>query len=256
MVFQNVYLFHDTVRTNILFGRPDATEAEMIEAAKKAHCHDFIIALPQGYDTVIGEGGGTLSGGEKLRISIARAILYFVTGQFTVLLLITFAVACILSEVYRAITKYDNRFIHMAISFILFCYGMLGSPIDIWVYKDSFLSQIQLNSMSAEYVESLSGLIYVPMLITLCVSPIVGGTIGALIAKGLFRKHFRKTGMGQKKLLILDEPTSGLDFRHMCQVTERMKQLAQKGYILFVVAHDYEFLNRACNGYIQIEKQG
>ena len=75
MVFQNVYLFHDTVRANILFGRPDATEAEMIEAAKKARCHDFIMALPQGYDTVIGEGGGTLSGGEKQRISIARAIL-------------------------------------------------------------------------------------------------------------------------------------------------------------------------------------
>ena len=75
MVFQNVYLFHDTVRANILFGRPDATEAEMIEAAKKARCHDFITALPQGYDTVIGEGGGTLSGGEKQRLSIARAIL-------------------------------------------------------------------------------------------------------------------------------------------------------------------------------------
>ena len=75
MVFQNVYLFHDTIRANILFGRPDATEAEMIEAAKKARCHDFIMALPNGYDTVVGEGGGTLSGGEKQRISIARAIL-------------------------------------------------------------------------------------------------------------------------------------------------------------------------------------
>ena len=75
MVFQNVYLFHDTVRANILFGRPDATEDEMIEAAKKARCHDFIMALPDGYDTVVGEGGGTLSGGEKQRISIARAIL-------------------------------------------------------------------------------------------------------------------------------------------------------------------------------------
>ena len=75
MVFQNVYLFHDTIRANILFGRPDATEAEMIAAAKKARCHDFIMALPNGYDTVVGEGGGTLSGGEKQRISIARAIL-------------------------------------------------------------------------------------------------------------------------------------------------------------------------------------
>lgn len=75
MVFQNVYLFHDTIRNNLCFGKPDATEAEMIEAAKKARCHDFIMALPDGYDTVIGEGGGTLSGGEKQRISIARAIL-------------------------------------------------------------------------------------------------------------------------------------------------------------------------------------
>ena len=75
MVFQNVYLFHDTIRNNICFGKPDATEDEMICAAKKACCHDFIMSLKDGYDTVIGEGGGTLSGGEKQRISIARAIL-------------------------------------------------------------------------------------------------------------------------------------------------------------------------------------
>lgn len=75
MVFQNVYLFNDTIRANILFGKPGATEEEMIAAAKKARCHDFIAALPNGYDTVVGEGGGTLSGGEKQRISIARAIL-------------------------------------------------------------------------------------------------------------------------------------------------------------------------------------
>ena len=75
MVFQNVYFFHDTVRANLCFGRPDATEEEMIAAAKKARCHDFIRKLPQGYNTVIGEGGGTLSGGERQRISIARAIL-------------------------------------------------------------------------------------------------------------------------------------------------------------------------------------
>lgn len=75
MVFQNVYLFHDTIRSNISFGNPDATEAEIISAAKAARCHDFIMALPNGYDTTVGEGGSTLSGGEKQRISIARAML-------------------------------------------------------------------------------------------------------------------------------------------------------------------------------------
>lgn len=75
MVFQNVYLFHDTIENNIKFGCPDATHEQVVEAAKKACCHDFISALPQGYDTVIGEGGSTLSGGEKQQISIARAML-------------------------------------------------------------------------------------------------------------------------------------------------------------------------------------
>ena len=75
MVFQKVYLFHDTIGNNIRFGNPGATREEIIEAAKKARCHDFIMALPDGYETVIGEGGSTLSGGEKQRISIARAIL-------------------------------------------------------------------------------------------------------------------------------------------------------------------------------------
>ena len=75
MVFQSVYLFEDTIENNIKFGVPSATREEVIEAAKKAMCHDFIEALPNGYDTLIGEGGATLSGGEKQRISIARAML-------------------------------------------------------------------------------------------------------------------------------------------------------------------------------------
>ena len=75
MVFQDVYLFQDTVRNNIRFGKAGATDDEIIVAAQKACCHDFIMQLPQGYDTMIGEGGCTLSGGEKQRISIARAVL-------------------------------------------------------------------------------------------------------------------------------------------------------------------------------------
>ena len=75
MVFQKVYLFNDTIKNNILFGNPNASDNEVIDAAIKAHCHEFISKLPNGYDTIIGDGGATLSGGEKQRISIARAIL-------------------------------------------------------------------------------------------------------------------------------------------------------------------------------------
>ena len=75
IVFQNVYLFRDTVENNIRFGKPTATHEEVVAAAREACCHDFIEALPEGYDTVIGDGGASLSGGERQRISIARAIL-------------------------------------------------------------------------------------------------------------------------------------------------------------------------------------
>lgn len=75
MVFQNVYLFDDTIENNIKFGKPDATHEEVVEAAKRACCDDFIEALPDGYNTRIGEGGSALSGGEKQRLSIARAML-------------------------------------------------------------------------------------------------------------------------------------------------------------------------------------
>ena len=75
LVFQNVYLFNDTVENNIRFGRPDASRDEVVAAARRARCHDFIERLPQGYDTVLEEGGADLSGGERQRISIARAIM-------------------------------------------------------------------------------------------------------------------------------------------------------------------------------------
>ncbi len=75
MVFQRVYLFQDTIYNNIIMGRPDAGREEVLEAAKKARCYDFIMALPEGFDTVVGEGGASLSGGEQQRVSIARCIL-------------------------------------------------------------------------------------------------------------------------------------------------------------------------------------
>lgn len=88
MVFQRVYLFQDTIYNNISMGRPDATREEVIEAAKKARCYDFIMELPDGFDTMVGEGGESLSGGEKQRISIARCILkdapIVVLGRFPV----------------------------------------------------------------------------------------------------------------------------------------------------------------------------
>ena len=75
MVFQDVYLFNDTLEANIAFGTSGATHEQVVEAAKRARCHDFISALPNGYDTIVGEGGASLSGGERQRISIARALL-------------------------------------------------------------------------------------------------------------------------------------------------------------------------------------
>ncbi len=75
LVFQDVYLFQDTIENNIRFANPKATHEEVIEAAKKARCHNFIMELPDGYNTMVGEGGSSLSGGEKQRISIARALL-------------------------------------------------------------------------------------------------------------------------------------------------------------------------------------
>ena len=75
MVMQNAYLFRGTIRDNLCFGNESITEEQMIKACKQARCHDFISALPEGYDTIVGEGGATLSGGERQRISLARSFL-------------------------------------------------------------------------------------------------------------------------------------------------------------------------------------
>ena len=132
--------------------------------------------------------------GAVLIMGLITAFLYFVTGQFTVLILITMLIACVLSEVYRYITKYNLKFSNLAVAFILFGYGMAGSPLALFVYRESFLAQIS-ETMSQEYVAAISSYITTPMLILLLVSPIAGGFLGALIAKGLFKKHFKKAGI-------------------------------------------------------------
>ena len=132
--------------------------------------------------------------GAVLIMGLITAFLYFVTGQFTVLILITMLIACVLSEAYRYITKYNLKFSNLALAFILFGYGMTGSPLALFVYRESFLAQIS-ETMSQEYVVAISSYITTPMLILLLVSPIAGGFFGALIAGGIFKKHFKKVGI-------------------------------------------------------------
>ena len=132
--------------------------------------------------------------GAVLIMGFITAFLYFITGQFTVLILITMLIACVLSETYRYITKYALKFRNLVVAFILFSYGMVGSPLALFVYRESFLAQIS-ETMSRKYVAAISSYITTSMLILLLVSPIVGGLLGALIAKGIFKKHFKKAGI-------------------------------------------------------------
>ena len=132
--------------------------------------------------------------GAVIILGIITAFLYFVTGQFTVLILITMLIACVVSEAYRYITKYNLKFSNLMVAFILFSYGMAGSPLALFVYRESFLAQIG-ETMSQEYVAAISSYITTPMLILLLVSPIAGGFFGALIAGGIFKKHFKKAGI-------------------------------------------------------------
>ena len=132
--------------------------------------------------------------GAVLIMGFITVFLYFATGQFTVLLLITMLLACVLSEGYRYITKYVLKFRNLAVTFIFFSYGMVGSPLALFVYRESFLAQIS-ETMSSKYVAAISSYITTPMLILLLISPIAGGFLGALIAKGIFKKHFKKAGI-------------------------------------------------------------
>ena len=132
--------------------------------------------------------------GAVIIMGLITAFLYFVTGQFTVLILLTMLIACAVSEAYRHITKYNLKFSNLMVAFILFSYGMAGSPLALFVYRESFLAQIG-ETMSQEYVAAISSYITTPMLILLLVYPIAGGFFGALIAGGIFKKHFKKAGI-------------------------------------------------------------
>ena len=154
MVFQSVYLFADTIENNIKFGCPDATHEQVVEAAKKACCHDFISALPDGYDTVIGEGGGTLSGGEKQRISIARAML-----KDAPIIILDEATSSVdpenEDELQRAIealthdkTMLKEGFYHRPLTVI--------RPIDI----ENFLKGMRRDGRSDSYISKARGMLY------------------------------------------------------------------------------------------------
>ncbi|MDO4344460.1 MAG: MptD family putative ECF transporter S component [Eubacteriales bacterium] len=118
-------------------------------------------------------------------------LIYFATGQFTLVILISMASAYILAEIIRSITKY-NSFKGNSIAYVIYSLGMVGSPLSIWLFREDFLAQITEQGMSADYVSAVEAISSNSMLIVLFVAPIIGGIIGAWIAKGLFKKHFVK----------------------------------------------------------------
>lgn len=134
--------------------------------------------------------------GAVFLMGLITALIYFATGQFTLVILISMASTCILAEVVRAVTKY-NSFKGNSIAYMIFSLGMVGSPLPIWLFKDNFLAQITEQGIPADYVATVEALSSNAMLIVLFVAPIIGGIIGAFIAGGLFKKHFVKAGIVQ-----------------------------------------------------------
>ena len=132
--------------------------------------------------------------GAVFLMGLITALIYFVTGQFTLVILISMASACILAEIARVVTKYKS-FRGNAIAYVVFSLGMVGSPLPIWLFKADFLAQITEQGMPADYVAALEAISSNSMLIVLFVAPIIGGIIGAFIARGLFKKHFVKAGI-------------------------------------------------------------
>ena len=132
--------------------------------------------------------------GAVFLMGLITGLIYFATGQFTVVILIFMVVSCFLAELTRYLTKY-NSLSGNYLSYIFFSYGMVGSPLPIWLFKESFLAQISEQGLPADYVAAVEALSSNWMLIVLFVAPAVGAIIGAIIARALFKKHFEKAGI-------------------------------------------------------------
>lgn len=132
--------------------------------------------------------------GAVILMGLITGLIYFITGQFTVVILITFVIGCGLAELARWYTKY-NSFMGNTVSFACFSIGMIGSPLPIWLFKESFLAQISSQGMSADYVASIEALSSTGVLILMIAATIILSFVGAFIAKKLFKKHFTKAGI-------------------------------------------------------------
>lgn len=132
--------------------------------------------------------------GAVILMGLITGLIYFITGQFTVVILITFVIGCGLAELARCYTKY-NSFVGNTVSFACFSIGMIGSPLPIWLFKESFLEQISSQGMSTDYVASIEALSSTGVLILMIAATIILSFVGAFIAKKLFKKHFTKAGI-------------------------------------------------------------
>ena len=132
--------------------------------------------------------------GAVVLMGFITALIYFITGQFTVVILIAFAVSCILAEFCRICSHYRS-FRGYALAYVFFSLGMIGSPLPVWIMRDSFLAQISQQGMPEAYVSTLAALTSPGMIVVLVGAPIVGAILGILLAKGMFRKHFEKAGI-------------------------------------------------------------
>ena len=131
---------------------------------------------------------------DGLFAGIPFMLIYFATGMFTPLILAMMAASCVVAEVIRAVARYRS-FLGNAVAYAVFGLGMCGSPLPLWVFHDSFVSQIAEQGMGADYLASLDALSTTPMLIAMFAVTIVAGLAGAYIARCLFKKHFEKAGL-------------------------------------------------------------